>query len=134
MVTFDVAHAMLREVWHNACFMTTRRNAPTIRSNESSRSSCPTQAYKQFSTFAQRSHALIRPHVNYSSSALGSVARFVEAKRRARVFERHELNVKFVDHLDQLLHVSASGDVTDSSTTLMTLTSFRRKASKSPES
>ena len=74
-------------------------------SNESSRSSCSTQAYKQFSTLAQRSHALIRPHVNYSSSALGPFAGFVEAKRRARVFERHELNVKFVDHLEQLLNV-----------------------------
>ena len=78
-----------------------------IRSNESSRSSCPTQAYKQFSTFAQRSRALIRPHVNYSSSALGSFGGFVEVKRRARVFDRHELNVKFVDHLEQLLSVSA---------------------------
>ena len=123
--TADVAQALLREVWHK--FMFHDHTAECSNGSDPTNHQEVRQAYKQFSLLAQRSQALVRPHVNYSISALGFFAGFVEAKRRARVFERYELNVKFVRHLEQLLNGRADGDVTHSSTTLMTLTRFRRE-------
>ena len=72
VVTVDVAQAMLWDVWHNSCFITTRRNVPTnhqeLRTHTSLQTtldSCSAAMFcKTSMSWTSTSHAVVAPVIH----------------------------------------------------------------------